>query len=291
MVGELAQQHGATFLLATPTFCSHYTRKCSRKQFGSLRYVLVGAEKLRDSAAEEFRNKFGIDLLAGYGATELGPAAAVNTPNVNGQGSQCGTRAGSVGRPLPGTSMRVINAETFAPLPPGEQGMLLVKSPSRMQGYYGEPQKTRGVLHDGFYVTGDLARIDEDGFVFITDRLARFSKIGGEMVPHLKIEEVASEVLTDAGCFVTGVSDEKRGERLVLLYTSTNIEAAEILNHLQAANLPPLWIPKRDNIYFVDSIPVLGTGKVDLAGARALAATRVTEKLDPVSSPHRAVGA
>src|SRR5579884_22724 len=271
-IGELSQAHHATFFLSTPTFCGQYMRKCTRDQFSSLRFLLVGAEKLRDSVAEEFRNKFGLTLLAGYGATELGPCAAANTPDVpNGGGMQTGTRAGSVGRPLPGVSVRVVDPDALEPVPAGTQGLLLVASPSRMAGYYSAPGKTQEALHDGFYRTGDLGYVDEDGFVFITDRLARFSKIGGEMVPHLKIEEAPSGILGDSACFVTGVPDERRGERLVMLHTRPDLSATQIVDHLSVVGLPALWIPKRENVYPIDAIPVLGTGKLDLARARAIA--------------------
>ncbi len=264
-IGDLARKHRATFFLSTPTFCAHYIRKCTAEQFQTLRYILVGAEKLRASVAEEFQKKFGVGLLAGYGATELGPCVSVNTPGPR------GIKNGSVGRPLPGISIRIVHPEARQPLAPGEQGMLLVKSPSQMKGYHNAPEKTAQAMHDGFYITGDLAYVDEDGFLFITDRLARFSKIGGEMVPHLKIEEAVSGILGDAHAFVTGIADERRGERLLMLYTSPEITPAQLIERLNAAGLPQLWIPKRENFYLVDTIPVLGTGKVDLAKARALA--------------------
>ena len=276
-VGELAKKHRATYFLSTPTFCSQYIRKCSPDQFATLKYIVVGAEKLRDTTAKEFKDKFGADLLAGYGATELGPCGSGNTPNLPTNGPQTGMRAGSVGRPLPNVSMRVVDAETFEPLGPNEQGMLLVKSPSLMRGYHGNPNKTAEVLRDGYYITGDLAVIDEDGFVYIKDRLARFSKIGGEMVPHLKIEEAASAAIPEGTCFVTGIPDERRGERLVMLHTSPNVTPADIFNHLQNAELPPLWIPKRDQIFFVDTIPLLGTGKTDLGKARAIAMEKAAQ--------------
>lgn len=279
-IGDLAQQHRATYFLSTPTFCSQYIRRCSPEQFATLRYILVGAEKLRDSTAKEFKDKFGVALLAGYGATELGPCASVNTPEWAGHDNQPGIRAGSVGHPLPLVAVRIMDPETFEPLPAGEQGMLLVKSPSRMKDYHHDPQKTAEVLRDGFYITGDLASIDEDGFLFIKDRVSRFSKIGGEMVPHLRIEEAASAILKNASCFVTGVPDERRGERLVMLYTSDSVTPAELIHQLNEAGLPPLWIPKRENFYRVDAIPILGTGKVDLGKARALAIEK--SKLVPV---------
>jgi acyl-[acyl-carrier-protein]-phospholipid O-acyltransferase/long-chain-fatty-acid--[acyl-carrier-protein] ligase len=189
-------------------------------------------------------------------------------------GVQPGTRAGSVGRTLPGVSIRIVDPETFAPVPHGEQGLLLVNSPSRMARYFGDSGKTNQVLRDGFYITGDLGYVDEDGFVFITDRLSRFSKIGGEMVPHLKIEEAANEIFAASNCFVTGAPVERRGERLVLLYTEPDITSAQIIERLNGV-LPPLWVPKRENVYLVDTIPVLGTGKLDLAKARALAMAKL----------------
>jgi acyl-[acyl-carrier-protein]-phospholipid O-acyltransferase/long-chain-fatty-acid--[acyl-carrier-protein] ligase len=245
-----------------------------------VKYVLVGAEKLRESVAEEFRNKFGIAPLAGYGCTEVGPGVAVNTPDfLNGAIKQEGSRRGSVGRPLPGVAVRIVDSETFQPLPAGEQGMVLVNGSSRMVGYHSAPEKTMQVLRDGYYITGDLGYLDEDGFLYITDRLARFSKIGGEMVPHLKIEDALGEILRNTPCFVTGVPDERRGERLGVLYTIPETAPAELVQHLNDLGFPALWIPKRENFYLVNAIPILGSGKVDLAKARALVMERMAPEL------------
>jgi acyl-[acyl-carrier-protein]-phospholipid O-acyltransferase/long-chain-fatty-acid--[acyl-carrier-protein] ligase len=153
--------------------------------------------------------------------------------------------------------------------PVGEEGLLLVDSPSRMLGYLGQPDRTAKVIHEGSYITGDIARLDEDGFLFITDRLSRFSKIGGEMVPHLKVEQALCSLKGDATVLVFGVPDDSRGERLVMLHTAPHLEPAQIVLHLDG--LPSLWIPKRSDIYRVDSIPTLGTGKTDLRRARELA--------------------
>jgi acyl-[acyl-carrier-protein]-phospholipid O-acyltransferase/long-chain-fatty-acid--[acyl-carrier-protein] ligase len=147
--------------------------------------------------------------------------------------------------------------------------MILVNGPSRMPGYYKAPELTRQVLHDEFYVTGDLGYVDEDGFLYVTDRIARFSKLAGEMVPHLPIEEAVSDLTPS---FVTGVPDKARGERLVLVYTNTETTAADIHARLLQSGLPALWIPKREDIHLVTAIPVLPSGKVDLRQARELAA-------------------
>ncbi|MGH7845386.1 MAG: AMP-binding enzyme, partial [Candidatus Binatia bacterium] len=148
---------------------------------------------------------------------------------------------------------------------------LLVKGPNRMLGYIGQPEKNAEVFRGEWYVTGDMACIDEDGFISITDRLSRFSKIGGEMVPHLKLEETISEIIGDHGCAVSAVPDEQKGERLVAFYTNPEISPSELCEKLNQTSLPKLWIPKRENLYRIDTIPMLGSGKVDLKQVKSMA--------------------
>jgi len=268
-VGELSAKYKATFLLSTPTFCTAYLRKCLPEQFAFLRYVLTGAEKMRPELAQSFEKKFNIAPLEGYGCTEMGPVISVNRPDVpNEMPPQEGKRLGSVGRTLPGIAVRIVDPDTLQPKASGEEGLLLVKGPSRMTGYWNDPQRTAEAIHDGYYITGDIARMDEDGFLFITGRISRFSKIGGEMVPHVRIEEALG---LDSPCVVIGVPDPQRGERLAVLYTHAEAEPAALVERLKAAGLPPLWIPKRENFYRVESIPTLGTGKTDLRAVRTLA--------------------
>ncbi len=267
-IGALVAKYRATFLLSTPTFCATYTRKCTQEEFATLRFVLVGAEKLRAPVAEAFREKFGVDLLEGYGCTEMSPVVAVNAPNFQaGKDSQIADKPGTVGHPLPGVAAQVVDAATFATLGPNQAGLLLVKGSNRMLGYLGEPQRTAEAMHDGWYITGDIASIDDEGFIRITDRLSRFSKIGGEMVPHLRIEDAIAGVLGASPCAVTAVDDERRGERLVALYVQ-EMEPAELWRRLGETDLPRLWIPKRENLYRVESLPQLGTGKLDLRGLK-----------------------
>ena len=271
-IGALISKYKGTFLLTTPTFCINYTRKCSPEEFASLRFVLVGAEKLRESVAKAFQEKFGVDLLEGYGCTELAPVACVNTPDFKaGRDTQTGNKPGTVGSPLPGVAVKVVDPATLAPLPPNSEGLLLVKGPNCMLGYLGQPERTAEVIRDGWYVTGDIAAMDDEGFVRITDRLSRFSKIGGEMAPHLKVEEVIYGIVGDHGCAVTGIPDEQRGERLVALYTRPDLAPGDLWQRLSETDLPRLWIPKRENIYQVESLPTLGSGKVDLRGVKAKA--------------------
>jgi acyl-[acyl-carrier-protein]-phospholipid O-acyltransferase/long-chain-fatty-acid--[acyl-carrier-protein] ligase len=270
-IGELVAKYHATLLLSTPTFCSTYTRKCAREDFATLRFALVGAEKLREPVAAAFHEKFGVELLEGYGATEMAPVVAVNAPNFQADHSvQVGHKRGTVGHPLPGVAARIVDPESFAPLAANQEGLLLVKGANRMIGYLGQPERTAEVFRDGWYITGDIARIDDDGFLQITDRLSRFSKIAGEMVPHLRIEDAISGLLGDATCAVTAIADEQRGERLVALYVHS-LSAAELWQRLSETDLPRLWIPKRENLYQVPSLPLLGTGKLDLRALKSLA--------------------
>ncbi len=272
IVGELADKHQCTFLLSTPTFCAAYARKVTRDQFSSLRFVLVGAEKLRESVAKAFENAFGIEMLEGYGCTEMSPVIAVNHPSYEaGRDSQPGSKPGTVGHPLPGVAVKVVDPATGEPLGPSQEGLLLVRGANRMLGYLGEAERTAEAIRDGWYSTGDIGRIDDEGFITITDRLSRFSKIGGEMVPHLRVEEAIYQIGGDFPCAVTGVPDEQRGERLVALYTRPDLSPDDLWRALSETDLPRLWLPKRENIYRVDVLPALGTGKTDLRGVRTRA--------------------
>jgi acyl-[acyl-carrier-protein]-phospholipid O-acyltransferase/long-chain-fatty-acid--[acyl-carrier-protein] ligase len=149
--------------------------------------------------------------------------------------------------------------------------MLLVKGPNRMMGYLGRPERTAEVLRGGWYVTGDIATVDEEGFVRITDRLSRFSKIAGEMVPHIRVEEAMAEAVSGAPCAVTAIPDDRKGEQLVAFYASADISADELWKRLAASELPKLWIPRRENLRYIEAIPTLGSGKLDLKKLRELA--------------------
>jgi acyl-[acyl-carrier-protein]-phospholipid O-acyltransferase / long-chain-fatty-acid--[acyl-carrier-protein] ligase len=280
-IGPLIRQHTLTFLLATPTFLQLYMRGCSPEDFGSLRVVMTAAEKLPERLATAFEEQFGIRPLEGYGCTECSPAVAVNTHDFRAAGfRQIGAKRGKIGHPLPGMSVHIVDPQTSAPLPLGQPGLLLVRGPNVMQGYLGRPDKTAEVLRDGWYVTGDIAAIDEDGFLQITDRLSRFSKIGGEMVPHIKIEEKLHELAgaTEQTFVVAGVPDEKKGERLVVLHKLSPERLQPCLEKLAQCDLANLWKPRADQFFHIDALPYLGTGKLDLRKARELAAARSAEQ-------------
>jgi acyl-[acyl-carrier-protein]-phospholipid O-acyltransferase/long-chain-fatty-acid--[acyl-carrier-protein] ligase len=278
-IGEMAAKYHATLLISTPTFCNTYTRKCTAEQFANLRYALVGAEKLREPIAVAFKERFGISLLEGYGCTEMAPVVAVNSPDVEDRGiRQQGCKPGTVGQPIPGVVAKVVDPETGEGPLFEKPGLLLVKGPNMMQGYLGQPQKTAESMRDGWYVTGDIAMIDGDGFIHITDRLSRFSKIGGEMVPHIKIEETINAILGEACSAVTAVPDASRGESLVAFYTC-DISPEALWAKLTDTDLPRLWLPRRESLFQIDAIPTLGTGKVDLRKVKALALERTAQSV------------
>ena len=273
-VGELVRDYDVTFLLATPTFLQAYTRRVPPEDFGSLQFVVAGAEKLPERLAVAFEDRFGIRPLEGYGTTECSPVVSVNTRDFRAPGfHQVGAKRGHIGHPLPGISVRIVDPETRESLPAGTPGLLLVRGPNVMQGYLDKPEKTAEVLQDGWYVTGDIATEDEDGFLTITDRLSRFSKIGGEMVPQIKIEEQLQELAgaTDQVFVVTGVPDEKKGERLVVLHTLDPEELRTVIEKLPTVDLPNLWTPRPDQFFAVEELPHLGTGKLDLRRIHELA--------------------
>ena len=262
-IGELAARYRGTITISTPTFYSTYVRKIQPEQFAHLRYAVVGAEKLRPPIAAAFKERFGLDLIEGYGCTEMSPVVAVNMPE---------PRPGSVGRPIPGVRAQIVDPVSGEGPLVGEEGMLLVSGPGRMLGYLDDPALTATVFHGEWYITGDIATIDADGFIRITDRLSRFSKIAGEMVPHMKVEEEI-QALLEEGCTATVVSvaDEARGERLIAFYSDPAISPAELWEKLTATSLPRLWIPKREDLRPMDTIPTVGSGKVDIQTLKKMA--------------------
>jgi acyl-[acyl-carrier-protein]-phospholipid O-acyltransferase/long-chain-fatty-acid--[acyl-carrier-protein] ligase len=243
--------------------------------------VLAGAEKLPERLAAAFEEQFGIRPLEGYGCTECSPAVAVNTFDFRSAGfRQVGAKRGKIGHPLPGVSVRIVDPQTSEPVALGQPGLMLVRGPNVMQGYLGKPEKTAEVLRAGWYVTGDIAAFDEDGFLQITDRLSRFSKIGGEMVPHVKVEEKLHELAgaTEQTFVVAGVPDEKKGERLVVLHKLADGPLRECLGKLAQSDLPNLWKPRAEQFFHVDTFPYLGTGKLDLRKVKDLAGSFSKEK-------------
>ncbi|ATC65300.1 AMP-dependent synthetase [Nibricoccus aquaticus] len=273
---DAIRDEGVTVMIGAPTFLRPILKRAETWELRSLELLVSGAEKMPRDLYDAFTERFHIEIMQGYGLTETTPVANVNQhhpPVITETGShQDGKRLGSVGRMMPGVTARIVDPDTFAEKPQTETGMLLFRGPNVFGGYLKDAEKTAAAFRDGWFVTGDLARFDEDGFLFIEGRLSRFSKIGGEMVPHGTVENaIASAFDWDSAeiqAVVVGVPDAAKGEALVLL-TTQDVTLEQLREKLQAAGLAALWIPK--TIKRVEAIPMLGTGKVDLKGCRQAA--------------------
>ncbi len=272
-VCRVIRERGISLLIATPTFLQNYCRKAQPGDFDSLEIVITGAEKLRPEVIAQVEELTPLTVTEGYGCTELSPICAVNfAQSCFSMGRKVG-KPGSIGQPLPGIAARTVDPEDGRVLDADEVGLLEIKGPNVMQGYLNEPELTAAVIHDGWYNTGDLARIDADGYIFITGRQSRFSKIGGEMVPHELVEKRLSEFFpADIPQFaVTGCKDAKRGERLLVFHTVVELDIAWLMVQLRESGMPNLWIPKSDDFVAIAAIPILATGKLDIQALRRLA--------------------
>ena len=271
------KEEGVTITVGTPTFLRPYLRRATKEDLQSLEWVVAGAEKLPEDLVKSFNDELDTPMLEGYGITEASPVISVNVPNqvdVEAPGGVWqGHQIGSVGRPLIGIAVRFRDVETDKILSPGETGLLEVRGANIFNQYLSDPHRTREALVDGWYRTGDLAWMDENGFLYLAGRLSRFSKIGGEMVPHGTLEHAMMMVLKLEGSaeIVLAVSsqiDPQKGEQLVVLHT-IDLDVEAVRRGLVAAGLPNLWIPKL--FKKVPKIPILGTGKLDLNTLKQLA--------------------
>jgi acyl-[acyl-carrier-protein]-phospholipid O-acyltransferase/long-chain-fatty-acid--[acyl-carrier-protein] ligase len=280
---EAIKAERASVLVGAPTFLRPFLKKAEKEELSSLTLVVSGAEKMPREIYDGFLEKFGLEIMQGYGLTETSPVANINQPNppvtTTTAAQQEGKRLGSVGRMLPGMTARIVDPDTLAERPVTETGLLLFRGPNIFSGYLKDEEKTRAALREGWFVTGDLARFDLAGFLHIEGRLSRFSKIAGEMVPHGTVEQKLAEAFAldqseGPSVAVVGVPDAAKGEALVLL-TTLNLGADQIRDKLTAAGLPNLWVPKI--IRRVEKIPMLGTGKLDLKGCKDLAMSSEVE--------------
>ncbi len=276
-IGKLTRTYHGTVLLGTPTFLRMYLRKCTRDDFASVNTVVAGAEKLPAELCVAFDHRFGVRPVEGYGTTELSPLVSVNVPpSRTSKSFQSDNKEGSVGRPVPNVVAKITDLDDpTRNLGPNQSGMLWVKGPNVMLGYMHRPDLTNEVIVDGWYCTGDVGQIDNEGFITLTGRMSRFSKIGGEMVPHIQIEETLNSILSDPDSdeqkiVVTAVPDAKKGERLVVLHTPLERTPADLCQRLRETGLPNLYVPSEDSFFQVDAIPVLGSGKLDLKRMKEL---------------------
>jgi acyl-[acyl-carrier-protein]-phospholipid O-acyltransferase/long-chain-fatty-acid--[acyl-carrier-protein] ligase len=277
----LIETYKCSIVLGTPTFLRGFLKRIEPEQFKTVNVVVVGAEKMPIPLAHAFEERFGVRPIEGYGTTELSPVVAVNVPpsRARNQAGKDGLKEGSVGRPIPAVKARTVSLDDHSKvLGPDQTGMIEISGPNVMAGYLNQPELTAKVMNDGWYITGDVGFIDSDGFIHITGRESRFSKIGGEMVPHIQVEEELNRIVGAEDTLkiaVCGVPDEKKGERLVVLYADElPEEPSAIVKKLIEAGLPSIYVPGADSFIRVDAIPILGTGKLDLRGLQALAKER-----------------
>jgi acyl-[acyl-carrier-protein]-phospholipid O-acyltransferase / long-chain-fatty-acid--[acyl-carrier-protein] ligase len=281
-LAQLIQQHGIALLLSTPTFLRGFLRKATREQLASLKLAVTGAEKLPPTVAQSFKDAFGHDVMEGYGLTETSPGTNVNLPTLQATTERPyvvpSHRPGSVGQILPGMAVKITDSSNNEPLPLNQSGIIWFKGANVFPGYLKQPRRTEEVLVDGWFRTGDVGRVDEDGFLYIEGRLSRFSKIAGEMVPHETVEDHIIRALglegeSERKIAVVGVPDPDKGEALVLLSTiaseTIKQEQIQLRYALLDRGVPSLWIPKR--IVAVQEIPLLASGKMDLKKCEDLA--------------------
>ena len=291
VIGRLIRERGVTIVLGTPTLLRAYLRRLPAEDFASVEIVAAGSERLPQAVADDFEAKFGIRPFQGYGATELGPIVSANVPAARALGDPDEVlREGTVGRPAQGVRVEARDPETGEVVGPGERGVLWVTGPHVMLGYLNQPELTEAVLEDGWYNTGDVGTIDEDGFITIVGRESRFAKVGGEQVPFAAIEE-ALAMLTGSSedgaprAVVTAVPDDATGERLVVVHTRLDESPDELVKGLSDAGLPRLFIPAPVDFYEIEVMPLIGIGKVDLEAinriAREAAASRQARRTAP----------
>ena len=283
---KLIARYQATIMFGTSTFLRLYTgnKKVHPLMLRSVRLVVAGAEKLQQQVRADFKEKFNLDIFEGYGATEATPVISVNLPDQLGMQDftvQLGCRKNSVGMPLPGTRIRIVDPEAWTDLPIGEAGMILIGGVQVMQGYLKDPERSARAIveldHKRWYVTGDKGYIDSDGFLYIVDRYSRFAKIGGEMLSLGRIEQCISDIAVqnmpdeesaDLDFVLVNLPDEKRGEQLVLL---SNRELAPMLTSesFASAGLSNLALPSKT--FVVDKVPKLASGKMDFGASKKMA--------------------
>lgn len=245
---EISYDTNATILIATNTFLGNYAKKAHVYDFHKLKFVICGAEKLSQNTKELWFEKFGLRILEGYGTTETAPIISVNTP--------LAYKSDSVGMVLPALDVKLEKIEGIS-----DGGTLFVKGENVMSGYLKTTNPGIVDKQSGWYNTGDIARIDEDGFLYIIGRLKRFAKIAGEMVALEESEKLATKISPNFTHAVISIKDEKKGEALILFTTDKNLNRSEILISAKQNGISELCIPKK--VIYIKQIPLLSTGKTD----------------------------
>ena len=253
IISKLVKKYRITVMAGTPAFFYGYLKKSDPGDFASLRVGVAGADKLTPHIYEGFLKKHNVTILEGYGATETSPVISVNSEKFS--------KLGSVGKPLPGVQVKIVDRETDEELPPNKEGKILVKGDLVMEGYLGDLEETSLRIRNGWYDTGDMGVLDEDGFLWHRGRLKRFVKVGGEMVSLVRVESVLENLLPeDSVCCVVDVPNPTKGADIVAAIATSEIDRKKILKQM-AKELHSIAVPK--DIYFIENIPMMGSGKVN----------------------------
>ncbi|HOA28757.1 MAG TPA: AMP-binding protein [Candidatus Cloacimonadota bacterium] len=252
-VCQYIRDYKVTFIAATPAFFYGYLQKSEPGDFASVKIAIAGADKLPDKVYEGFQKKHGITLLEGYGTTETSPVIATTYPGSH--------KAGSIGRPIPNTQVRILDIQTDKILGPNQEGKILVKGDLVMEGYLHDLEETSLRIRNGWYDTGDIGMMDEDGFMYHRGRLKRFVKVGGEMVSLVKVEDILSQLLPeDVICCVVDVPNPTKGADVVAAVANGDFDMHKVMKQLKK-ELPSIAIPKQ--FYVIDDIPMMASGKVN----------------------------
>ncbi|MCK9309013.1 MAG: AMP-binding protein [Candidatus Cloacimonetes bacterium] len=259
-VSELTRQYRATFIAATPSFFYGYLQKSSEGDFASIRIAISGADKLPDKVYEGFMKKHGIPVFEGYGATETSPVISATFPGLH--------KLGSVGKPIPGVQVRIVDIHTDKILGANMEGKILVKGALVTEGYLGDLEETSLRIRNGWYDTGDIGLVDDDGFMWHKGRLKRFVKVGGEMVSLVKVEDVLSRLLPDnVICCVVDVPNQTKGADVVAAVATGDFDMHKVLKQLKK-ELPSIAVPRQ--FYVIEDIPMMASGKVNFRAVETI---------------------
>ena len=258
-ISDIARDEKPTIMVGTPSFFWGYLKKSEPGDYKSLRVMVAGADKCPDALREGFMKKHGVTLLEGYGATETSPVVSVNSHENN--------RPGSTGKVIPNVSVRIEHLDTGKVCKTGEVGKILVKGDLVMKGYLNEPELTAEAIVDGWYNTGDMGFLDEDGYLWHSGRFKRFVKIGGEMVSLVKVENVMEKHLPEGvSCCIVEIPDEIKGATIVAAITQ-DINKIAILRKM-GKDLPNIALPRQ--FFVIEELPMMGTGKIDFRSVTEL---------------------
>jgi acyl-[acyl-carrier-protein]-phospholipid O-acyltransferase/long-chain-fatty-acid--[acyl-carrier-protein] ligase len=263
-VSDLVREYKATFIAATPSFFYGYLNKSNPGDFATLRFAIAGADKLPDKVYEGFTKKHGIPIFEGYGATETSPVISTNYPGIH--------KLGSIGKPIPGVQVRILDINTDKILGPNEEGKILVKGDMVMEGYLGDLEETSLRIHNGWYDTGDIGLIDNDGFLWHKGRLKRFVKVGGEMVSLVKVENALSRLLPEnVICCVVDVPNATKGADVVAAVATGDFDKDKVLKMLKK-ELPAIAVPRQ--FFVIEDIPMMASGKVNFRAVETICRER-----------------